>query len=71
MKGLTTACSAGFGAPGSDGFLSEPDGEATALAQGRVILGPIRDPIPLLRNAVTASGIGFEWHGRNLWSKAG
>jgi homoserine kinase type II len=26
--------------------------------------------MPLLRNAVTASGIGFEWHGRNRWSGA-
>jgi hypothetical protein len=31
---------------------------------------PIRDPVPLLRNAVMASGIGFEWHGRILWSEA-
>ena len=35
-----------------------------------VVLGPVRHPVPLLRDAVTASGIGFEGHGRDLWSEA-
>jgi hypothetical protein len=60
IVGLTTACGAGLGPPGGNRLIGEPDREASALAQGRVILGPIRDPVPLLRNAVTVSGIGFE-----------
>jgi hypothetical protein len=67
---LTTSCGAGLGPPSRNGFLGEPDGEASALAQGRIILSPIRDPVPLLRDAVTASGNGFEWHGRDLWLEA-
>ena len=45
-------------------FLGEPDRETASLTQTGVVLRPIRDLVPLLRNAVTASGIGFEWHGR-------
>ena len=67
---LAASGRAGLGPPGGNRLLREPDREASALAQGRVILRPIRDPVPLLRDAVTASGIGFEWHGRNLWSEA-
>jgi hypothetical protein len=61
---LTASCGAGFGPPSGNRLLCEPDREAAALAQGRVILGPIHDPVPLLGNAVTASGIGFERHSR-------
>ena len=60
----------GLGRPGGNRLLREPDCEASTLTQSRVILRPIRDPVPLLRDAVTAGGIGFEWHGRNLWSEA-
>ena len=62
--GLTAWCSAGLGPPGGNCLLCEPDGEASALAQGRVILRPIRHPVPLLGDVVPESGIGFEWHGR-------
>ena len=61
---------AGLGPPGGDRRLREPDRETASLTQAGVVLGPIRHPMPLLRNAVTASGIGFEWHGRNRWSGA-
>ena len=54
MKGLTTACSAGFGAPGSDGFLSEPDGEATALAPRGRILRPVAEAVAVLRSRFRA-----------------
>jgi hypothetical protein len=67
---LAASCRAGLSPPSGNRLLCEPDGEASALAQGRVILGPIHDPVPLLGNAVTARGIGFEWHGRDLWSEA-
>jgi len=48
----------------------EPDREATSLAQGCIVLRPIRHPVPLLRDAVTASSIGLERHGRDLCSEA-
>ena len=67
---LTASCRAGLGPPGGNRFLSEPDREASPLAQGRVVLRPVRHPVPLLRDVVTASGIGLEWHGRDLWSEA-
>jgi hypothetical protein len=68
--GLTTSCRARLGPPGGNRLVREPEGEASTLAQGVVVRRPIRHPVPLLRNAVTASGISFEWHGRNLWSEA-
>ena len=51
---------------GGNRLVSKPDGETAPLAQGGVVLRPIHDPALLLRKAVTASGMGFEWHGRNL-----
>jgi hypothetical protein len=50
--------------PSRDRFLGEPDREASPLAQGRIVLGPVLDPVPLLGIAVTASGIGLEGHAR-------
>jgi hypothetical protein len=61
---LTASGSARLSPSGRDGFRSEPDGQASSLAQGGVILGPIRDPGLLLGDAVTASGIDLEGHGR-------
>src|ERR1700674_3144659 len=46
------------------------DRQAATLAQGSIIFRPVRYPILLLRNVVTAIGIGLEWHGghlRGLW----
>src|SRR3954447_22238354 len=37
--------------------------EAPALAQGGIILRPIRDLVPLLRNMMAAVGIHLEGHG--------
>jgi len=62
---LTTACSARLSPPGCNRFLSEPDREASALAQGRIVLRPVRHPMPLLRDVVTASSVGFEGHDRH------
>src|SRR5215207_8533000 len=61
---LAASCRARLSAPSRNGFLGEPDHETASLTQTGVVLRPIRDLVPLLRNAVTASGIGFEWHGR-------
>jgi hypothetical protein len=61
---LTTSGCAGLRPPGGNRLVREPDREASALAQAGVILGPICDPVPLLGDTVTASGIGFERHGR-------
>jgi len=67
---LVASCRARLGPPSRNGFLGEPDRETASLTQTGVVLRPIRHPVPLLGNAVPASGIGFEWHGRNLWSEA-
>jgi hypothetical protein len=61
---LTASGCARLGPPGRDGFLGEPDGQASPLAQGGVILGPIRDPVLLLGDAMMASGIDLEGYGR-------
>ncbi len=66
---LTASCRARLSPPSGDGFLGELHREASPLAQSPIVLGPIRHPVPLLRSMVTASGIVFEWHGRNLWSE--
>ena len=70
IVGLTASCRAGFSPPSCNGFLGEPDRETAPLAQGGVVLRPTRYPVSLLGNAVTASSIGFEWHGKDLWSEA-
>jgi hypothetical protein len=62
---LTASCSARLGPPGGDGFRSEPDREAPSLAQGRIVFRRIRHPVPLLRDVVTASSVGFERHDRH------
>src|SRR4051794_38662919 len=62
--GLTAPGCAGLGPPGCDCFLREPYREATPLTQGRVVRRPIRHPVPLLGDVVTASGISLEGHGR-------
>ena len=64
IMGLTTTCGAGLCLPGGNRFLREPNGETAPLTQTGAVLRPIRDLVPLLWNAVTASGMGFEWHGR-------
>jgi hypothetical protein len=51
-----------LGAPGVDGFIGEPNGEASALAQSGIILPPVRHPMPLFRDVVAAIGVGFERH---------
>src|SRR3954452_2249819 len=48
--------------PGCDCVLGKPDRQAPALAQGGIVFGPVRDPAPLFRDAVTASSIGLERH---------
>ena len=61
---LTASRCARCGPPGCDCFLGEPYCEAAPLAQGCVVRRPIRHPVPLLGDMVTASGIGLERHGR-------
>jgi hypothetical protein len=46
----------------SGGF-REPDRHAPALVQGEVISRPIRHPVPLLGDVMTAIVVRFEWHG--------
>src|SRR5207302_7346857 len=55
-----------FGAPGRDRLFGEPHRQTATLAQGSIIFRPVRYPILLLRNVVTAIGIGLEWHGGHL-----
>ena len=62
---LAARCGAGLGAPGGDRRVGEPDRQAAALPQGGVVRRPVRDPVPLLGDVVTTSGIGLERHGRD------
>jgi hypothetical protein len=60
---LTVEVTLWFGAPGRDRLFAEPHRQATTLAQGSIIFRPVRYPILLLGDAVTAIGIVLEWHG--------
>src|SRR5437764_11508722 len=60
---LSTARGAPRGAPGRDRGVGDPDREAPTLAQSGIVLRPIRDPVPLLRNMMAAIGIHLERHG--------
>ena len=53
-----------FGAPGRDRFFAEPDRQTATLAQASIIFRPVRYPIPLPRDVMTAIGIDLERHGR-------
>src|SRR5271154_1702571 len=70
IVGLTAPRGPWFCAPGRDRLFGEPHRQAATLAQGSIIFRPVRYPILLLRNVVTAIGVGLEWHGgrlRGLW----
>src|SRR6201987_4926684 len=60
---LAAARGAWLGLPRRNRCFREPDGQATALAQGDVIGSPIRHPVSLLRDVMTAILVRFEWHG--------
>jgi hypothetical protein len=62
---LSASCSARLSLPGGNRFLSEPDREASSLAQGCIVLRPVCHPMPLLRDVVTVSSVGFEWHDKH------
>jgi hypothetical protein len=60
---LTAACRARLGPPGGNGILGEPDRETAPLTQGGVVLRPIRDPVPLLRNPVRRAALALNGTG--------
>src|SRR3954452_15372791 len=45
--------------------------QAPTLAQGGIILGPVRDPAPLLRDMMPAISIGLERHGGSWVTEGG
>src|SRR3954470_20161479 len=49
-------------APSRDRLLREPDRQAPALTQADVLRAPVRHPVALLGDVVTASGMGLERH---------
>jgi hypothetical protein len=52
------------GAPSRDRRVRKPDRQAAALAQGSIMLRPIRDQVPPLWNMMAAIGIHLEWQGK-------
>src|SRR6202040_1915988 len=60
---LAAARGTWLGLPRRNRGFREPDGQASALAQGDIISGPIRHPVPLLRDVMAAILVRFEWHG--------
>src|SRR6267378_3478526 len=60
---LTARRSPWFGAPGRDRLVAEPDRQTSTLAQGSIIFRPVRYPIPLPGDVMTAIGIDLERHG--------
>src|SRR5215218_11177646 len=55
---------AGLRLPGRNRRLREPDRQAPALAQGGIILGPVRDLVLLLGNVVAAVLVQLKRQGR-------
>src|SRR5438309_4733354 len=53
-----------FGAPGRDRLFAEPDRQTATLAQASIIFRPVRYPILLPGDVMTAIGIDLERHGR-------
>src|SRR4029077_12113743 len=53
-----------FGTPGRDRLVAEPHRQTTTLAQGSIIFRPVRYPILLPGDVMTAIGINLERHGR-------
>jgi hypothetical protein len=60
---------AGRGPPGRDRRLGKPHGQTSALTEGGVILLPVRDPMPLSGDVVTAVLVDLERHGRSPGSR--
>lgn len=60
VGGLPAPASAWFSLPGLDRLRCEPDREAAACAQARIVVGPIGDPVLLPGNVVAPSGVDFE-----------
>src|ERR1700722_13116706 len=68
---LAAARGTWLGLPRCNRCFGEPDSQASALAQGDVIGGPIRHPVPLLRDVMAAILVRFEWHGDGPGSGTG
>src|SRR4051795_10986165 len=61
---LATRRGARLRLPGRNRRLREPDRQAPALAQGSIVLGPVRDLVLLLGNVVAAVLVQLERQGR-------
>src|SRR5260370_7991104 len=59
---LAATRAAWLGLPRRNRRCREPDGQASALAQRDVIGSPIRHSVSLLRDLMTATLFGFQWH---------
>jgi len=68
---LAAPCGPRFGTPGGDRRLGEPDRQTAALAQGCVIIRPVRHPLPLSRDVVATGSIGFDRHGGHPMARPG
>src|SRR6266478_6686024 len=64
IVGLTAPRGPWFGAPGRDRLVAEPDRQTATLAQSSIIFRPVRYPILLPGDVMTAIGIDLERHGR-------
>src|SRR5882724_8119904 len=64
IVGLTAPRGPWFGTPGRDRLVAEPDRQTATLAQSSIIFRPVRYPIPLPGDVMTAIGIDLERHGR-------
>jgi hypothetical protein len=60
---LTAGRIAPLGAPGGDRHPGEPDRQAVALVQRRVVFRPVRHPVSPFRDMMTAILVRFERHG--------
>jgi hypothetical protein len=57
--GITEDVTTWLGLPRCNRCFGEPDSQAAALAQGDVIGGPIRHPVPLLRDVMATILVRF------------
>jgi len=65
---MTASGRTGLGIPSCDCVFGKPNRQASALAQGSIVLRPVRHTVPLPGDVMTAGGIGLEGHDRDLCS---
>jgi hypothetical protein len=71
IGGLPPACGARLSPPGGDRFLAEPHGQAATLAQGGIVIAPVRHLVLLFGDVTATVLVQLERHGGDPGSGEG